>query len=101
MKERLPHFRKGDVLVRRVLHTALGKTFTLPSDQITLLEDTNPAEAERVRTPAEGTLLIWTEYIGSREKINGRWVVPVKRGQMDNSDILRNYVLKGGQPSLI
>ena len=101
MKHDLPDFRKGDVLVRRTKHTALGVPFTLATDQIKLLEDTNPTEAARVRTPAEGAIYVKVEYIGDPEKVNGRWVVPIKTGLMDNAQILRNYELKGGQRSLI
>lgn len=98
----LPHYKRGDVLVRRVpLRAPNGDSYTAPTDQLTLLEDTNPAEAARVRTPAEGTLLVRAEYVGERQKIDRRWRTPILSGQFDNVDLLRNYVLKGGQRSLI
>lgn len=101
MKQKLPEFRKGDVLVRINKRKALdGTVITSLTDQITLLEDTNAAEAARVRTPAEGTLLVKVEYIGERKKVDHRWNVPITHGQMDNAFIVRNYELKDGNPSL-
>ena len=96
-----PDFRKGDVLLRKPRKAPDGSTIVCETDVITLLEDPNREEAARVRTPAEGTLLVKASYVGDREKINGRWVIQTKHGLFDNYYILRSYELKGGQPSLI
>jgi hypothetical protein len=84
----LPHFKKGDVLVRR-------KPYGAATDEITLLEDTDPIDGARVRTPAEGALHIKVQYVGDREKVGGRWRKPIRFGKMDNVDLLRNFVRKG------
>jgi len=80
-------FKAGDMLVRREPMGAV-------TDQITLLQDVDHAEAKRVRTPAEGTLHIKVEFVGERQKINHRWQTPITHGLMDNEHIVRDYVLK-------
>lgn len=82
-----PLFRRGVVLVRR-------QPIDVASDEIRLMEDIDKLEAERVRTPAEGTLLVRVEYRGDREKIKHRWQTPMKSAQMDAADIARHYVIK-------